>query len=274
MDDAERRAPLSGALDHYIRIDGDRIEAVFVYSAEQDRTITLAEMQALRATPPAVGQWLPIETAPKDVPVLIFDEIGNMTTARLLPYGWRLEVVDGHDRELIYDPTHWQSLPEAPQPREEDSSGSVAADPEHRLSGERMVTAGGDLSACSRSSDGSGTQPRGGDRRPGSHLAERHSGVRSMTQTIRERAVEAAMMALFEWEWEWTTHWDDQSDQDQADWRDRAKAAFDAIIVVLMEPDPEMMEAAGNVTAICETMEDEFRAEWQAMLRRAADMGE
>ena len=72
-------------------------------------------------------QWQPIETAPKDTPVLIWAEGEQMITAQYCTYRannntiyraeWQL--LDSgryaEDHDMSYDPTHWMPLPEPPK---------------------------------------------------------------------------------------------------------------------------------------------------------------
>jgi hypothetical protein len=70
-------------------------------------------------------EWQPIETAPKSMPVLVFDA-GSVSVAVLQPSTKKwCGIVDGGlvgipegDGILffeVYFPTHWMPLPEAPQ---------------------------------------------------------------------------------------------------------------------------------------------------------------
>ena len=65
----------------------------------------------------SMGQWLPIESAPENTPVLIYEKNGNYVTAKLWHECWCLIEVGGYaeDADLESEPTHWMSLPEPPQ---------------------------------------------------------------------------------------------------------------------------------------------------------------
>lgn len=60
--------------------------------------------------------WQPIETAPKDVQVLLYNP---RTYSQEIIIGYwgrdRWEAPDG-DSIVVLDPTHWMPLPDAPQP--------------------------------------------------------------------------------------------------------------------------------------------------------------
>jgi len=62
--------------------------------------------------------WQPIETAPKDTPVLVYgkDLYGHfiVTGAELGEYGWRVLGVSGYEWETDVEPTHW-APPEFPE---------------------------------------------------------------------------------------------------------------------------------------------------------------
>jgi hypothetical protein len=64
-------------------------------------------------------EWQPIETAPKDRPILIWDG-ENMISAEwgLRANEWTWQLVEGEiqgDSALWTAPTHWMPLPDAPK---------------------------------------------------------------------------------------------------------------------------------------------------------------
>lgn len=63
-------------------------------------------------------QWQPIETAPKDTPVLVWAKDEQMITAKYdTRYKWQLLDSGSYaeDHDMSYNPTHWMSLPSAPE---------------------------------------------------------------------------------------------------------------------------------------------------------------
>lgn len=66
-------------------------------------------------------KWQPIETAPEDTPVLIFD--GNMICVAEFSKYWKGHAGDwdcvgagGYEWDNTFDnPTHWMPLPDAPK---------------------------------------------------------------------------------------------------------------------------------------------------------------
>ena len=65
--------------------------------------------------------WQPIETAPKDTPILIYaTETWRIRyficVAKLGKYGWEAVGASGYECENDFEhPTHWMSLPEPPK---------------------------------------------------------------------------------------------------------------------------------------------------------------
>ena len=84
--------------------------------------VALIDGQQARAalSAPAVPEWLPIETAPKDVPVIGFwPQLPQHHPCRHHKGYWVIEV--SGDRQECARPTHWIPLPPppaAPQPQE------------------------------------------------------------------------------------------------------------------------------------------------------------
>lgn len=70
----------------------------------------LTALRALRDAP----EWLPIESAPKDEPILIgpTKRLGICVAMLHSRDGWVTETPS--EWVTIYTPTHWQPLPEAP----------------------------------------------------------------------------------------------------------------------------------------------------------------
>jgi hypothetical protein len=64
--------------------------------------------------------WQPIETAPKDVPLIVWAEFHGEESAFVAKYEseyewWEVQGVGGYEWETeISYPTHWQPLPPAP----------------------------------------------------------------------------------------------------------------------------------------------------------------
>lgn len=62
--------------------------------------------------------WQPIETAPLNIPVLIYglDYLDNqiITGGKLDEYGWDILGCGGYECETEITPTHWMLRPELP----------------------------------------------------------------------------------------------------------------------------------------------------------------
>ena len=101
------------------RLDNYRYLPVIESVATQLRTIA-AELRAL-----AGDGWTPIESAPRDVPILLFKNgrqyVGvwarNQNTGTI---GWILAELGGGNRAILERATHWRSLP--PPPAKENDS--------------------------------------------------------------------------------------------------------------------------------------------------------
>ncbi len=80
--------------------------------AELEGALTLAKTER---TKPRVDEWQPIETAPKDVEVLVYSDAWNvpyLIKATRREHGW---TSGGFDLSNPHQPTHWMPLPEPPR---------------------------------------------------------------------------------------------------------------------------------------------------------------
>src|SRR5689334_23209351 len=81
----------------------------------------LAHRAKFGAWVPAIGEWQPIKTAPRDIAILGYAD-GDMATVKWAegdqyykPKGyWQLTVVGAEPEDDEWKPTHWMPLPKPP----------------------------------------------------------------------------------------------------------------------------------------------------------------
>ena len=61
-----------------------------------------------------LNPWMPMETAPKDRYIRLYDEVGQID-GRWFPYDEELGTGYWAGNDMGLEPTHWQELPENPK---------------------------------------------------------------------------------------------------------------------------------------------------------------